>query len=179
MWVTESGDTWASAYLDALRTLNELGNSTITNGIIFRNTLASSDYGFLEHGTFLPRPNYFAVPLWNWLMGTAVYDCEKLNRESIHVYWCSRRDGARGVVYLIINDSLTDAIAARLPKDAFRYTLHTRTMRSPTILLNGKELTISGICNNSGTYSAATTSGYFFACTGQLYLSRFMRLVRG
>lgn len=40
----------------------------ITGGIIFHNTLASSDYGFLKHGTFEPRPNYFAVSLWNKLM---------------------------------------------------------------------------------------------------------------
>ena len=53
MWVTESGDaggggdTWASTYLDVLRTLNELaGFSTVSNGVIFHNTLAASDYGF-------------------------------------------------------------------------------------------------------------------------------------
>ncbi len=154
MWVTESGDaggggdTWASTYLDVLRTLNELGSyGTITDGIIFHNTLASSDYGFLEHGTFLPRPNYFAVLLWNRLMGTAVYDCEKLNRENVHVYCHSRRDGIPGIVYLMINNSLTDTIAAALPKDALRYTLHAQTMRSSTIRLNGKELAISGSCS--------------------------------
>lgn len=154
MWVTESGDaggggnTWASTYLDVLRTLNELGSyGTITDGIIFHNTLASSDYGFLEHGCFLPRPNYYAVLLWNRLMGTAVYDCESLNRENVHVYCHSRKDETCGVVYLIINNSQTDTIAAALPKDALRFTLHAQTMRSPTILLNGKILTISGICN--------------------------------
>lgn len=154
MWVTESGDaggggdTWASTYLDVLRTLNELGSyGTITDGVIFHNTLASSDYGFLEHGTFLPRPNYFAVLLWNRLMGSAVYDCKNLNRENAHVYCHSRRDGAIGVVYLIINNSLTDAIGVTIPKEAMRYTLHAQTMRSSTVLLNGKELAISGSRN--------------------------------
>ena len=54
MWVTESGDagcggnTWASTYADVPRTLNELGEfSTITSGVIFHNTMASSDYGYL------------------------------------------------------------------------------------------------------------------------------------
>ena len=63
MWVTDSGDagcggnTWASTYADVPRTLNELGEfSTVTSGVIFHNTLASSDYGFLKHGTFEPRP---------------------------------------------------------------------------------------------------------------------------
>lgn len=154
IWVTESGDaggggnTWASTYLDVLRTLNELGSyGTITDGVIFHNTLASSDYGFLERGSFLPRPNYFAVLLWNRLMGTAVYDCRELNRECVHVYCHSRRDKTSGVVYLIINNSLTDTIAVTLPKDGLRYTLHAQTMRSPTVLLNGTELTISGISN--------------------------------
>ena len=154
MWVTESGDaggggdTWASTYLDVLRTLNELGSyGTITDGVIFHNTLASSDYGFLERGSFLPRPNYFAALLWNRLMGTAVYDCRELNRENVHVYCHSRKNGACSVVYLILNNSLTDTISVTLPKEALCYTLHAETMRSSTMLLNGKELTISGICN--------------------------------
>ena len=106
-------------YLDVLRTLNELGSyATITDGVIFHNTLASSDYGFLEHGTFLPRPNYFAALLWNRLMGSAVYDCRELNRENVHVYCHSRKDGACGVVYLIINNSLTDAISVTIPQKA-------------------------------------------------------------
>lgn len=153
MWVTESGDaggggnTWASTYLDVLRTLNELGSyCVITDGVIFHNTLASSDYGLLEHNTFLPRPNYFAVLLWNRLMGTTVYDCKALQRENAHVYCHSRRDNAPGVVYLIVNNSLTDSLAVTLPKDAMRYTLHAETMRSPTVQLNGKELSLSGVC---------------------------------
>ena len=153
MWVTESGDaggggnTWASTYLDVLRTLNELGSySVITDGVIFHNTLASSDYGFLEHGTFFPRPNYFAVLLWNRLMGTAVYNCEALHRENVRVYCHSRRDGAPGVVYLILNHSLTEPVAVTLPKDAMRYTLHAETMRSSAVQLNGKMLSLSGVC---------------------------------
>ena len=79
-------------------------------------------------------------------MGTAVYDCRELNRENIHIYCHSRKDGACGVVYLIINNSLTDTICVTIPKEALRYTLHAQTMRSSTMLLNGKELTISGTC---------------------------------
>ncbi len=97
IWVTESGDagaggnTWASTYLDVLRTLNELG-------------------------TFAPRSNYFAVWLWNRLMGTAVYDCENPNTEGAHIYCHSRRDGKEGVVFLVINNSLTEATTVHLPK---------------------------------------------------------------
>ena len=150
MWVTESGDaggggnTWASTYLDVLRTLNELGSfASITDGVIFHNTLASSDYGFLKHGSFEPRPNYFAVLLWNTLMGTTVYDCGNPDTEGAHIFCHSRRDGKPGVVYLIINNSLAESTHVDLPQDALRYTLSAETMRASTMQLNGKKLTIS------------------------------------
>ena len=147
MWVTESGDagcggnTWASTYVDVPRTLNELGDfSTVTDGVIFHNTLASSDYGFLKHGTFEPRPNYFAVLLWNRLMGPAVYATGEAVREGAHVYAHSRKDGKDGYCYLVINNS-AEATAVELPKAADAYILTGNgKMRSRTMLLNGKEL---------------------------------------
>ena len=149
MWVTESGDagcggnTWAPTYLDVPRTLNELGEfSTVTDGIIFHNTLASSAYGFLEHGTFEPRPNYFAVLLWNRLMGQTVYATGEEVREGSHVYCHSRKDGKDGVVYLIINNS-KEVTTVELPRDAERYTLTGEgKLRSRVMLLNGKALTL-------------------------------------
>ena len=150
MWVTESGDaggggdTWASTYLDVLRTLNELGEfATITDGVIFHNTLTSSDYGFLDHKTHDPRPNYFAVLLWNRLMGTTVYDSGEPLREGAHVYAHSRRDGKPGTAYLVINNSLTESTTVELPCAAERYTLSAETLRSPVMLLNGRALTLS------------------------------------
>lgn len=155
MWVTESGDaggggdTWASTYLDVLRTLNELGSfSVMTDGVIFHNTLASSDYGFLQHGTFEPRPNYFAVLLWNTLMGTAVYDCQNPDTEGAHIYCYSRKDGKDGYVYLMINNSLSETTVVNLPGEADIYKLSGNGhVRSETMLLNGKELVISGIAS--------------------------------
>ena len=47
---------------------------------------------------------------------------------------------------MIINNSLADTVSVTLPKEALRYTLHAQTMRSSTMLLNGKELAISGTC---------------------------------
>ena len=151
MWVTESGDaggggdTWASTYLDVIRTLNELGSfATITDGVIFHNTLASSDYGFLKHGTFEPRPNYFAVLLWNRLMGTTVYDCGDPDTEGAHVYCHSRRDGKDGCVYLVINNSLTETTTVELPKEAEIYSLSGNgNVRSAVMYLNGKPLGVS------------------------------------
>jgi len=150
LWVTESGDaggggdTWASTYLDVLRTLNELGSfPLVSDGIIFHNTLASSDYGWLDRHTHEPRPNYFAVLLWNTLMGTTVYDSGEPIREGAHVYCHSRRDGKEGLAYLVINNSLTDTTTVALPGEATVYALTGTTgMRSLTASLNGRELVL-------------------------------------
>ncbi len=152
MWVTESGDaggggnTWASTYLDVLRTLNELGGfCTVSDGIIFHNTLASSDYGFLDHQSFDPRPNYFAVLLWKRLMGETVYDCESPSCEGAHIYCHSRKDKKEGVVYLIINNSKTEITSVTLSKDSTRYTLSGGgRLRNHTMYLNGAALTLKG-----------------------------------
>ena len=150
MWVTESGDagcggnTWASTYADIPRTLNELGEfTTVTNGVIFHNTLASSDYGWLKHGTFVPRPSYFAVLLWKRLMGNTVFTSGEENRPGAHVYCHDRADGKEGKAYLVINNSWTESTTVELPGEATVYALTGKTgMRSRTMCLNGKELTL-------------------------------------
>ena len=166
LWVTESGDaggggdTWASTYLDVLRTLNELGSfATISDCVIIHNTLASSDYGWLRHGTFEPRPNYFTVLLWNMLMGTTVYDSGEPIREGAHVYCHSRKDDKEGCTYLVINNSLTDATTVELPKEAVCYTLAGRDgMRSTVMTLNGRDLAL-GEDNELPDLSGDTVSG--------------------
>ena len=148
MWVTESGDaggggdTWASTYLDVLRTLNELGSFvTITDGVIFHNTLASSDYGFLQHGTFDPRPNYFAVLLWQRLVGNTCYKTINPGVEGAHVYCHSRKDGKSGYCYLVINNSLTEDTTIAIPDKGELYILSGNgNMRSKVMYLNGKPL---------------------------------------
>ena len=148
MWVTESGDsgggghTWGSTYMDVPRTLNELADfSTVTKGVIFHNTLASSDYGWLKHGTFEPRPNYFAILLWKQLMGDIVYDVSELRKDGSYVYCHSRKDGQEGYVYLIINNSWEDTLSITLKDDAELYALTgCDKIRSRTMCLNGKEL---------------------------------------
>lgn len=151
MWVTEAGDaggggdTWASTYLDVLRTLNELGSfAAVSNGVIFHNTLAASDYAFLSRGDHMPRPNYFAVLLWNRLMGTTVYDSNEPVREGAHVYVHSRRDGKPGKAYLVINNSLTENTIVDLPCDAVRYTLAGKDgeLRATVMTLNGRDLVL-------------------------------------
>ena len=126
------------------RTLNEFGCfATITPGVIFHNTLASSDYGYLQHGTFDPRPSYFAVVLWNQLMGETVYDSGEEIREGAHVFAHSRKDGKEGIAYLVINNSKTETTTVELPKEAAVYRLNGNgDMRSPVMYLNGKALVL-------------------------------------
>lgn len=151
MWVTESGDaggggdTWASTYLDVIRTLNEAGGfSKVTRGVIFHNTLAASDYAYLDRNTHDPRPNYFAVLLWIKLMGKQVYDCGEAVRMGAHVYAQSRADGKEGVCYLVINNSETETTTVSLPKAAEVYALAGKdgNKRSTVMTLNGKDLVL-------------------------------------
>ena len=166
MWVTESGDagagghTWASTYAEVIRTLNEIGSfATVTNGVIFHNTLASSDYGWLKHGSFVPRPSYFAVLLWKKLMGNTVYDSGDAIRPGAHVYAHSRADGKEGAAYLVINTTWDETTTVELPKSAEVYVLTGNgSMRSRTMLLNGRELVL-GENDTLPTLSGETVSG--------------------
>ena len=149
MWVTESGDaggggdSWASTFMEVFRTLNELGSFVkVTDGVIFHNTLASSAYGFLEHGTFDPRPNYFAVLLWTMLMGNEVFESEIAVEEGAHVYAHSRKDGLDGKAYLVINNSKENETEIILPKEANLYLLTADFIRCETMKLNGRDLVL-------------------------------------
>ena len=150
MWVTESGDagcggnTWASTFLDVFRTANELGEfAKLTNGVIFHNTLASSDYGFVAHTSFDPRPNYWLAHIYTQLMGTVVYDTKESVREGAHIFAHNRKDGLEGVCYMIINNSLTNSTIVELEKDAKVYVLSADSIRSPKIKLNDVELNLT------------------------------------
>lgn len=143
LWVTESGDaggggtTWASTFADVFRTLNELGSfAALTEGVIFHNTLASSDYGWLRHGTFEARPNYFAVLLWTRLMGEQVFDASPLCGDGYKVYCHERRKG-EGLVYLVINHSETQPLPLTLPREGQIYLLTADRLRAKEIRLNG------------------------------------------
>lgn len=152
MWVTESGDaggggnTWASTFLDVPRTLNELGTfARLTNGIVFHNTLAASDYGYLARDVFDPRPNYFAVLLWKRLMGNDVFDSTIAIQEGAHIFAHSRKDGQEGKAYLIINNSESSETLVNLPKEAELYLLEgeAKDKRARRMTLNGQLLQLS------------------------------------
>jgi len=59
------------------------------------------------------------------------------------VFAHSRADGKEGKAYLIINNSWTETTTVELPREAEVYALTGNgKMRSRTMLLNGKELTL-------------------------------------
>ncbi len=169
MWVTESGEaggggsSWSSTYLDVLRTLNELGGfSALTRGIIFHNTLTASDYAFMDRNTHDPRPNYFAVKLWQDLMGTTVYDAAESVREGAHVYVQSYKADPSKKCYLIINNSETEATTLEIPQEGTLYLLAGKdgNKRASVMTLNGRDLVLGA--NNelpdlSGTVVSAGT----------------------
>ena len=117
MWVTESGDagcggnTWASTFLDVIRSADELGRfCTVTDG----------------------------------LMGSKVYDSGQEIREGFHCYVHSRKDGKKGYVYMIVNNSPSESALVELPCKSTVYALTADYLRSPKILLNGKPLELTG-----------------------------------
>lgn len=147
LWVTESGDaacggnTWGSTFLDVIRSANELGTFTkLTNGIIFHNTFASSDYGWIDPITHLPRPNYWLNYIWNQLIGQNTYDTGWNNCEGAHVFAYDRKDGEAGYVYMIINNSKTEETVVAFEKEAKVYLLSADEIRSKDMKLNGKVL---------------------------------------
>ncbi len=152
MWVTESGEaggggsSWSSTYLDVLRTLNELGGfSALTGGIIFHNTLTASDYAFLDRDTHEPRPNFFAVKLWQELMGTQVYASGEAVRKGAHVYVQSYKADTAKKCWLIINNSETEATTVEIPADGKLWVLAGKdgNKRASVMTLNGRELVLN------------------------------------
>ncbi|MGO8757287.1 MAG: hypothetical protein ACLQG3_04105 [Terracidiphilus sp.] len=151
MWNTETaqaacgGDRWASTFADSFRYLNQLGDLARRGvQVQLHNTLASSDYGLLQEGTFEPRPNYWAALLWRKLMGTTVLDAGASPAASLHLYAHCMRNHSGGVVLLAINASLTDAQSLGVPVNAELYTLTAKELTDPVVQLNGVDLKLAG-----------------------------------
>ena len=178
MWVTEAGDaggggdTWASTYLDVIRNINEHAHfSKLTNGVIFHNTLCSSDYGYLHREDFIPRPNYFGVLLWNKLMGSEVYETNEEIRLGAHVFAHNRKDGKSGYAYVVINNDLENSSEVNLPENTECYILAPKDdIRSSIMTLNGNDLVLKENDElpsldpviKSGTYTLAPGNIAFF-----------------
>jgi hypothetical protein len=147
IWLTETaqaacgGDRWASTFLDSFRYLNQLGTLAKRGvQVHMHNTLAASDYGFLDEKTYEPRPNYWAALLWRQLMGTTVLDPGPSPSLNLHLYAQCLRNRPGGVVLLAINASKDEAQSLQVPTKAERYTLSAQNLTDAHVLLNGTEL---------------------------------------
>ena len=165
LWVTESGDancggnTWGSTFLDVFRQTDELArfSAAAPGGVLFHNTLASSDYGLLDEGDFSPRPNWWLLWLWRQLVGNGAYGQDGLvvSDEAAgggaHVYAFARAGHVLGATLVVINNSQVDELCLELPTSSDRYTLSsaeaptfgfvpTARLRSRDVLLNGRPL---------------------------------------
>lgn len=146
IWVTETADAacggspWAATFLDTFRSLDQLGRLARRGvNVVFHNMLASSEYGLLDQGTFVPRPNYWAALLWHRLMGATVLDAGP-SEPGLHLHAQCLPDRPGGVTLLAINTSRTEEHSLELPMAAERYTLTAQTVDAADVWLNGREL---------------------------------------
>ncbi|WP_426408907.1 hypothetical protein [Bradyrhizobium ganzhouense] len=150
IWLTETADAacggnrWDKTFLDTFRYLDQHGRLARAGvQVVMHNTLAASDYGLLDEGTFRPRPNYWAALLWHRLMGTIVLDTNSVAAPDLHLY-AHCHPGMRGMVsVLAINASRHASSALTLSLPAERYTLHATRLQSATVQLNGTTLALS------------------------------------
>ncbi len=125
--------------------MNELGGfSKLTRGVIFHNTLTASDYAFQDRVTHDPRPNFFAVKLWQDLMGARVFDCGEPVRMGAHVYCQSYKADPGKKSWLIVNNSDSDSTAVEITEQGTLWLLAGKdgNKRAQIITLNGKDLVL-------------------------------------
>lgn len=164
IWVTETaeaacgGNRWDKTFLDTFRYLDQLGRLARAGvQVVMHNTLAASDYGLLDEGTFRPRPNYWAALLWHRLMGTIVLDVGGSPTPDLHLY-AHCHPGQRGAVsVLAINTSRRASRAVALSASAERYTLHAARHKSAIVQMNGKTLAL-GVDDELPPLEPRTTS---------------------
>jgi hypothetical protein len=182
LWLTETGETacggdpWAADFLDTFRYLNQLG-ALARQGVqvVMQNTLAASDYAFIDETTLEPRPNYWGALLWRRLMGTTVLQAPETGTgagENLYLYAHCLRNKPGGVAVLAINADRTGAKSIALPTMAERYTLTAANLEDNKVELNGKLLTLGagdslplldGVATRAGTVELAPASISFFA----------------
>jgi hypothetical protein len=147
MWLTETaeaacgGDQFAGEFVDTFRYLNQLGTLAQRGvKVVMHNTLASSDYGFLNEDTLEPRPDFWAALLWKRTMGDVVLDPGSLKDQSLRLYAHCSKDGKGGVALVALNTDTEHELRLMLPMPAERFTLTAPNLEGTKILLNGAEL---------------------------------------
>jgi len=147
MWLTETGeagcggDPWASQFVETFRYVDQLGTLAKKNvKVVMQNTLASSDYGFLDEDTLDPRPNFWAAVLWKRTMGERVLDAGVASTAGVRVFAHCMKGAQGGVALVVLNmDAHTEA-AFHLPIMGRVYRLSAPDVFSRIVRLNGVDL---------------------------------------
>jgi hypothetical protein len=147
IWLTETaeaacgGDQLAGQFVDSFRYLNQLG-ILAQKGVqaVMHNTLASSDYGFLNEETYEPRPDYWMALLWKRTMDAVVLDPGATGAPSLRIYAQCMKGHKGGVTLLAMNIDPKQEQTLTIPLSADRYTLTAPDLTSTTVLLNGVAL---------------------------------------
>ncbi|MEO7384262.1 MAG: hypothetical protein ABIU18_04935 [Novosphingobium sp.] len=144
IWNTESAETVcggnriASTFSDTFRFVDQLARSARQGVAVFaHNTLAASDYGLLDEGTYNPRPNYWAALVWKRLVGTQVLDTGRRN-DGVNLYAHCLKGSRGGVVLIAINLETDAERSLQTGMSAQVYTLAQGTSGAKTVSLNGK-----------------------------------------
>ncbi|SEB65115.1 hypothetical protein [Terriglobus roseus] len=149
IWLTETGeagcggDPWSSQFADTFRYVHQLG-SLAQRGVktVMQNTLAASDYAFLNPQTLDPRPKYWAALLWKRTMGTRVLDPGVPATEGLSIYAHCMPNARGGVTLVALNTSKDAAQTVSIPVPAERYTITSPALFSSSAMLNGHALTV-------------------------------------
>lgn len=151
IWLTETADAacggnrWDKTFLDTFRYLDQLGRLAKSGvQVVMHNTLAASDYGLLDEGTFHPRPNYWGALLWHQLMGTTVLDASAATAPGLHVYAHCHPSTPGAVTVLAINITRSAFRTIVLPLRSERYTLRAAKLQSAIVQLNSSTLALAG-----------------------------------
>lgn len=147
IWLTETGGAacggliWQPTFLDTFRYLDTQARLA-KQGLdaLVTHALISGSNGVIDEKTFMPNADYWAALLWRRLMGTQVLDAGP-NRPSLHLYAHCQRGKPGGVTLLAINlDKSPMTVSLDGPMDL--YALTAPELKSRTVLLNGKPLTL-------------------------------------
>ncbi|MGR3810873.1 hypothetical protein [Jiulongibacter sp. NS-SX5] len=148
IWLSETGESacggnpWAATFLDTFRYLEQLGRLSERNvKVVMHNTLTRSEYALLDHDTHNPRPNYWAAHLWSKLMGTQVFQGEKL-AEGLDMFVHNLKGISSGKAVLLVNTNETEKVI-NLPSNALKYELTADELETKIVKLNGKVLELT------------------------------------
>lgn len=147
LWLTETaeaacgGDQFAGEFVDTFRYLNQLGTLAQKGvQVVMHNTLASSDYGFLNEDSLAPRPDFWAALLWKRTMGNIVLNPGASQSPSLRIYAHCSKSGKGGVALVALNTDSEHEQTFSLPDAAQAFVLTAPNLESTTVRLNGREL---------------------------------------